>query len=85
MKEKAKGVANEVIEEINEKNEEIVNAESDKKIEDKDKVNKTNNPQLIFDLYDISGVRVSDPGLKNVLNLDYKLLDAVEAHIIMAI
>ena len=74
MKEKAKGVANEVIEEINEKNEEIVNAESDKKIEDKDKVNKTNNPQLIFDLYDISGVRVSDPGLKNVLNLDYKLL-----------
>lgn len=74
MKEKAKGVASEVIEEINGKNEEIVNQEVNKKVEDKDKVNKTLGPKLVFDLYDISEVSVKDPGLKNVINLDYKLV-----------
>ncbi|MEA3329217.1 MAG: 30S ribosomal protein S7 [Nanoarchaeota archaeon] len=33
-----------------------------------------NSEMKIFDLYDISEVEVSDPGLKRVINLDYKLV-----------
>jgi small subunit ribosomal protein S7 len=32
------------------------------------------NPQLVFDLYDVSEIEVKDPGLKNVINVEYKLV-----------
>lgn len=71
MKEKVKGVASEVIEEIN--GDSKIEVKEVKESEVKKEV-KTNGPQLIFDLYDISEISVKDPGLKNVINLDYKLV-----------
>jgi len=35
---------------------------------------KTGESQMVFGLYDISEVQISDLGLKNVINLEYKLI-----------
>jgi small subunit ribosomal protein S7 len=35
---------------------------------------KENSDMKVFDLYDISNVKVEDEGLKNVINLDYRLV-----------
>ncbi len=57
------------IEEAAEEIEEILEEQEkdEKKIEKK-------NEKKIFDLYNISEIKIADPGLKNVINLDYKLV-----------
>jgi small subunit ribosomal protein S7 len=72
----------EAVEEAVEKVKEIVSGEDEKKVEKikkNEETNKVNEKKKveemkIFDLYDISEVSVSDEGLRNVINLDYKLV-----------
>ena len=64
-------VSEEIVDEFNDGREDV--EEIAKKIKEKKKP-KADGPQLIFDLYDISNVEVEDPGLKNIINLDYKLV-----------
>jgi len=41
---------------------------------DKKDVKESNEEKKVFDLFDISGVIIKDPGMKNVINLDYHLV-----------
>ena len=71
---KVKGVLNNVEEKIEEVSDKLIN---DKKSEKKNKdfeEDDSGEEKLVFDLYDISKVRVKDPGLKSALNLKYALV-----------
>tara|TARA_Y100000310_G_C20692681_1_gene823369 strand:- start:3225 stop:3875 length:651 start_codon:yes stop_codon:yes gene_type:complete len=48
---------------------EIQQVEEVKKVEE-----KSEGEMKIFNLYDVSNIKVEDPGLKNVINVDYKLV-----------
>jgi len=85
--EKIKNVSEKVVEKVEEvvepeeksKKREEKTEKEDKELADDKPVKKlATEEQKIFNLYDISDIQIEDPGLKNVINLDYRLV--VKSH-----